>query len=115
MAEPNLNSTIFQGGGSKDTLDIGQGGWKDGAGGLPDKDNLLNSSAVAYYNDAGELVVAIHADRYSFSGTVTNSGAATVYNVTVSDQGKRLHLRTVGCGPVQELPGGLHQPCRYVY
>jgi hypothetical protein len=48
VAEPNLNATIFTGGGSKDPQDINQWAWKDGAGGLPDKDNLLHSFAARY-------------------------------------------------------------------
>jgi hypothetical protein len=48
VAEPNLNSTIFTGGGSKDPQDVSQWAWKDGAGGLPDKDNLLHSFAARY-------------------------------------------------------------------
>jgi hypothetical protein len=47
-AEPNLNSTIFTGGGSKDPQDVSNWAWKDGAGGLPDKDNLLHSFAARY-------------------------------------------------------------------
>jgi hypothetical protein len=48
VAEPNLNASIFTGGGSKDPIDINQWAWKDGAGGLPDKDNLLHSFAARY-------------------------------------------------------------------
>src|SRR5215468_6112420 len=48
VAEPNPNATIFTGGGSKDPQDINQWAWKDGAGGLPDKDNLLHSFAARY-------------------------------------------------------------------
>jgi hypothetical protein len=48
VAEPNPNSSIFTGGGSKDPNDIGQWAWKDNAGGLPDKDNLLHSFAARY-------------------------------------------------------------------
>src|SRR5215471_8363523 len=44
----NQNATIFTGGGSKDPQDINQWAWKDGAGGLPDKDNLLHSFAARY-------------------------------------------------------------------
>jgi len=47
-AEPNPNSTIFTGGGSKDPIDIDQWAWKDGAGGLPDKDNLEHAFAARY-------------------------------------------------------------------
>jgi len=43
-----LNATIFTGGGSKDPQDVSQWAWKDGAGGLPDKDNLLDSFAARY-------------------------------------------------------------------
>ena len=48
VAEPNLNSTIFTGGGSKDPQNISSWAWKDGAGGLPDKDNLLHGFAARY-------------------------------------------------------------------
>jgi hypothetical protein len=47
-AEQNPNSSIFTGGGSKDPLDISQWAWKDGAGGLPDKDNLEHGFAARY-------------------------------------------------------------------
>src|SRR5205807_9492683 len=47
-AEPNPNSSIFTGGGSKDPLNIDQWAWKDGAGGLPDKDNLEHGLAPRY-------------------------------------------------------------------
>jgi hypothetical protein len=47
VAEPNLNSSIFTGGGSKDPQDVSNWAWKD-AGGLPDKDNLLHSFAARY-------------------------------------------------------------------
>jgi len=45
---PSLQATIFTGGGSKDPQDISSWAWKDGAGGLPDKDNLLHSFAARY-------------------------------------------------------------------
>jgi len=45
------NATIFTGGGSKDPRDINQWAWKDGAGGLPDKDNLQHSFAARYSLD----------------------------------------------------------------
>ena len=47
-AEPNSNSSIFTGGGSKDPSDINQWAWKDDAGGLPDKDNLAHGFAARY-------------------------------------------------------------------
>jgi hypothetical protein len=43
-----LNATIFTGGGSKDPIDINQWAWKTDEGGLPDKDNLLDSFAARY-------------------------------------------------------------------
>ena len=42
-----LNGTIFQGSG-KDIQNVSEWAWKDEAGGLPDKDNLLNSYAARY-------------------------------------------------------------------
>lgn len=48
VAEPNPNSTIFTGGGSKDPIDISSWAWKDSAGGLPDKDNLQHGFAARY-------------------------------------------------------------------
>jgi len=44
----NPNATIFTGGGSKDPQDINNWAWKDGAGGLPDKDNLVHAFAARY-------------------------------------------------------------------
>jgi hypothetical protein len=48
VSEPNVNTTIFTTGGSKDPLDVSSWAWKDGAGGLPAKDNLLHSFAARY-------------------------------------------------------------------
>jgi hypothetical protein len=42
------NATIFTGGGSKDPIDVSSWAWKDGAGGLPDKDNLQHAFAARY-------------------------------------------------------------------
>jgi hypothetical protein len=67
VAEPNLNSTIFTGGGSKDPQDVNQWAWKDGAGGLPDKDNLLHSFAARYPTSEGD-VLFFGSDRYDNSG-----------------------------------------------
>jgi len=44
----SLTATIFTGGGSKDPEDISSWRWKDEAGGLPDKDNLLHAYAARY-------------------------------------------------------------------
>jgi hypothetical protein len=48
VAELNPNATVFTGGGSKDPQDISNWAWKDGAGGIPDKDNLLHAFAARY-------------------------------------------------------------------
>jgi hypothetical protein len=50
-SEPNQNASIFTGGGSKDPQDISDWAWKDGAGGLPDKDNLRDAFAARYLQD----------------------------------------------------------------
>jgi hypothetical protein len=47
----NVNATIFTGGGSKDPGNIDGWAWKDGAGGLPDKDNLVHGFAARYSID----------------------------------------------------------------
>jgi hypothetical protein len=67
VAEPNLNSSIFTGGGSKDPQDVSKWAWKDGAGGLPDKDNLLHSFAARYTTGDGD-VLFFGSDRYDNSG-----------------------------------------------
>jgi hypothetical protein len=67
VAESNLNATIFTGGGSKDPQDVNQWAWKDGAGGLPDKDNLLHSFAARYLTPSGD-VLFFGSDRYDNSG-----------------------------------------------
>jgi hypothetical protein len=67
VSESNLNASIFTGGGSKDPIDVNKWAWKDGAGGLPDKDNLLHSFAARYTTQAGE-VLFFGSDRYDNSG-----------------------------------------------
>src|SRR6266704_1459828 len=67
LSEPNVNATIFTGGCSKDPIDINQWAWKDGAGGLPDKDNLLHSFAARYATSAGQ-VLYFGSDRLDNSG-----------------------------------------------
>lgn len=67
VAELNTNATIFTGGGSKDPQDINNWAWKDGAGGLPDKDNLLHSFAARYNTTEGD-VLFFGSDRLDNSG-----------------------------------------------
>jgi hypothetical protein len=62
VVDGNNNATIFTGGGSKDPQDISAWKWKN-AGGLPDKDNLVDAFAARY----GSLVV-FGSDRFDNSG-----------------------------------------------
>ncbi len=81
-SDGNLNSTIFTGGGSKDPIDISSWNWKDGAGGLPDKDNLLHAFAARYSQTpstncpAGTFptceVIYFGMDRFDNSGDAQN-------------------------------------------
>jgi hypothetical protein len=67
-AEQNPNSSIFTGGGSKDPQDINNWAWKDGAGGLPDKDNLEHSFAARYPSTSEGDVLYFGSDRFDNSG-----------------------------------------------
>lgn len=67
VSEPNANASIFTGGGSKDPQDVNQWAWKDGAGGLPDKDNLLHGFAARYNTIEGD-VLFFGSDRLDNSG-----------------------------------------------
>ena len=68
VAEPDRNTTIFTGGGSKDPINIDQWAWKDGAGGLPDKDNLEHAYAVRYSLASGPHCPGVGGDT---SGATT--------------------------------------------
>src|SRR5438445_5426172 len=68
QSDGDLNSTIFTGGGSKDPINIDQWAWKDGAGGLPDKDNLLHAYAVRYSLASGPHCPGVGGDT---SGATT--------------------------------------------
>jgi hypothetical protein len=65
--ELNRSASIFTGGGSKDPQDISEWAWKDGAGGLPDKDNLLHAFA-ARYTSGGAAYLYFGSDRFDNSG-----------------------------------------------
>jgi hypothetical protein len=82
VSDGNLDATIFHGGGSKDGLPIAGWLWKDGAGGLPDKDNLLHAYAARYSKatDAGCPstgatceVIYFGSDRYANDGDATQA------------------------------------------
>jgi hypothetical protein len=68
VAESDRSASIFTGGGSKDPDDIDQWAWKDGAGGLPDKDNLLHAFAARYPSTPEGDVLFFGSDRYDNSG-----------------------------------------------
>jgi hypothetical protein len=63
--------TIFQGGGSKDTLGIQQGKWLWTASKPQPKDDLSHSFAAAYTLANGDLGLYVGADRYDNSGDAT--------------------------------------------
>jgi hypothetical protein len=65
IADPK-GTTIFIGGGSKDTLDVTQ--WMHTSGNVPDKDEITNAYAAAYNNAAGDLLVFFGADRFATNG-----------------------------------------------
>jgi len=79
----DLNATIFHGGGSKDPQPIADWLWKDGAGGLPDKDNLLHAYAARYSKPADATncpsttatcsVIYFGSDRFDNSGDATQA------------------------------------------
>jgi hypothetical protein len=59
--------TIFTTGGSKDQQPLSNWQWKDNAGGLPDKDNLLHAMA-ARYSANNNSYIFFGADRFDNSG-----------------------------------------------
>jgi Bacterial Ig-like domain (group 3) len=67
VVEPDRSATIFTGGGSKDPENIPNWAWKDGAGGLPDKDNLRHAFAARYDTAEGD-VLYFGSDRFDNSG-----------------------------------------------
>jgi hypothetical protein len=69
VADGASNATIFTGGGSKDEQPLNKWKWKDGSGGLPDKDNIVNAYAAAYTDPStGHLILYFGADRYATDG-----------------------------------------------
>jgi len=74
LADSALPGNQFQGGGSKDDLDITQWLWK--AGEPLDKDDITNAYAAAYTNttdtgsnNVGDLIVYFGLDRFSVAGS----------------------------------------------
>ena len=80
-ASCTLNATVFTGGGSKDPQLLSSWNWKDGAGGLPAKDNLVHAFAVRYSLTPSATcpslsstceVIYFGLDRYDNSGDAQN-------------------------------------------
>ena len=66
-----LGATTFEGGGSKDDLDVPN--WQYGAGSSPPKDEITNAYAALYFKDAGlgagpETILVFGADRFAQNG-----------------------------------------------
>ncbi|HEU4507458.1 MAG TPA: hypothetical protein VFR78_04415 [Pyrinomonadaceae bacterium] len=64
-------ATTFEGGGSKDDLDVPN--WLYGAGSSPPKDEITNAYAALYFKDAGlgagpETILVFGADRFAQNG-----------------------------------------------
>jgi hypothetical protein len=77
--ELDRSASIFTGGGSKDPINIDQWAWKDGAGGLPDKDNLQHAFAARYdvTGGVGDCPTGTTCDTiYLGSDRLDNSGDA---------------------------------------
>lgn len=75
--ELDRNATIFTGGGSKDQENVSAWAWKDGAGGLPDKDNLLHGFAARYSSTSCPTGSPTPCDLLYFgSDRFDNSGAS---------------------------------------
>ena len=89
VAEPNLDASIFTGGGSKDPQDINQWAWKDGAGGLPAKDNLLHSFAARY------STITCHGTPKRPAVVATTDLVATVPESLYTTVGRVLNLVTL--------------------
>ena len=90
----SLDATLFTGGGSKDERDVSLWAWKDGAGGLPDKDNLLHSFAARYSLPATDTVIhperiartapAVPAFRLTRRSRATSSSSARIATTTAA-------------------------------
>lgn len=63
---PEPAGGIYNGGGSKDQIDINQWKWRSGS--PPDKDDLTNAYAAAVRAENGNFVLVFGMDRYDTSG-----------------------------------------------
>lgn len=85
----DLNN-IFQGGGSKDDLDINNWGWTTGS--VPDKDDILHGG-VALYNNCK---LYFFADRYATNGSANIGFWLFKNNISVAAGGSFSGIHSVG-------------------
>ena len=83
-------NNIFQGGGSKDDLDINNWGWTTGS--VPDKDDILHGG-VALYNNCK---LYFFADRYATNGSANIGFWLFKNNISVSAGGSFSGIHSVG-------------------
>ncbi|HEY0029888.1 MAG TPA: T9SS type A sorting domain-containing protein [Bacteroidia bacterium] len=83
-------NNIFQGGGSKDDLDINNWGWTTGS--VPDKDDILHGGVALYDN----CKLYFFADRYATNGSSNIGFWLFKNNVSVSAGGSFTGVHTVG-------------------
>ena len=109
----DLNASIFTGGGSKDPEDTTAWAWKDGAGGLPDKDNLLHAYAARY--EPPKSATTCPAAAAATNCTLLYFGADRFANDGDAQMGfwflqKKLTLDGVKSGGGTSFAGGPHTP-----
>jgi hypothetical protein len=85
----DLNN-IFQGGGSKDDLDVNLWGWTTGS--VPDKDDILHGG-VALYNNCK---LYFFADRYATNGSSNIGFWLFKNNISINPDGTFSGVHTVG-------------------
>ncbi|MDQ3047154.1 MAG: T9SS type A sorting domain-containing protein [Bacteroidota bacterium] len=83
-------NNIFQGGGSKDDLDINNWGWTTGS--VPDKDDILHGG-VALYNNCQ---LYFFADRYATNGSANIGFWLFKNNISVTAGGSFSGIHSVG-------------------
>ncbi|MES2590753.1 MAG: T9SS type A sorting domain-containing protein [Bacteroidota bacterium] len=81
---------IFQGGGSKDDLDLNNWGWTLGS--VPDKDNILHGGVALYDN----CKLYFFADRYATNGSANIGFWLFKDNVSVLNDGTFSGIHTIG-------------------
>ena len=110
-----LGTTIYTGGGSKDTNDVSvpnsKGvlipGWKHTSGAVPDKDEILNAYVAKYTGSPnGDNIIAFGADRYSSSGDSFFGAWFFLKNIYAAADGS--FREQVGVAPADTDPLATH-------